>query len=78
MPTVVRPCPMTSIPHCVAFYFNRNGKCPPGSPKQRWQDTLEGDMKIAQLDPDAAFDHARWCSLIQNLDPATAGIRLGR
>lgn len=57
----------------IALHFNIDGKCPHRRPKQRWQDTINVEMKNAQLDTHAAFDRARQCLLTQKTGPAPAG-----
>lgn len=49
----------------------------PESLKQRGQDTINTDMKNAQLDPVAAFDHTSWHLLTQKVEPASVRKTLG-
>lgn len=51
------------------------GTRPSGRPKQRWSDTLHGDLRIAKAHPDQAHDRAKWRRLITTADPATRDTR---
>lgn len=42
------------------YHFTVDGKRPSGQPKQRWQDTMEKDMRITKLHSNAALDCAKW------------------
>lgn len=57
----------------IAYYQKVQGRWSLEWPKQRWQDTMNFDMKAHNLRPEMANDRAGWCSVIQKADPATAG-----
>ncbi|CAD7076713.1 unnamed protein product [Hermetia illucens] len=43
----------------IGLNIEVDGKRPKGRPKQRWLDTLDGDLKASRLHPDQAFDRAK-------------------
>lgn len=57
----------------VAYSLDVGGQRPRGRPKQRWQDTINADMKTSNLHPRDALDRAKWRVLIQRADPAMVG-----
>ena len=54
----------------IGLNIEVDGKRPKGRPKQRWLDTLDGDLKASRLHPDQAFDRAKWRSRSRRADPA--------
>lgn len=79
---------MSRVIHMAMFYKQHstplpespttNGKSLCRRPKWRWQDTINVDMKITQLESVAMFDHVTWCLLIRKADPAPVERTLGR
>ncbi|MBN3284275.1 PMS1 protein, partial [Polyodon spathula] len=57
----------------TSYHREIDGQHPRGRPKQRWQDTINADMKISSLRPNEAQDRAKWRSKIRRADPAPVG-----
>uniref|UniRef100_A0A914WA90 Reverse transcriptase domain-containing protein n=1 Tax=Plectus sambesii TaxID=2011161 RepID=A0A914WA90_9BILA len=70
---VLRAAPDTVA--SIAYHLEFDGQRPRGRPKQRWQDTINADIKIIHLCSDDALDRAKWRSMIRKADPASAGQR---
>ena len=58
----------------AAYNVGVDGQRPRGRPKQRWQDTINADMKTIHLRPDDAFNRVKWRGMIRRADPAPCRI----
>ncbi|PIO70999.1 hypothetical protein TELCIR_07122 [Teladorsagia circumcincta] len=55
----------------IGLNFNVPEKRPIGRPKQRWLDTLHGDLKLVALHPDQAHNREKWRPHTRKAEPAT-------